>query len=173
MTITTKETERTIKETKTIYMAEDGTEFTSETDCKSYENSARFALKLRIEQCFTALDRSKIMEFDYLVDDGRCESDYYVLRFSTEEEIKNFITWAKFCHYCAAGDGSWWDKDERKDKCFYTRFSELKTDTNYILVDDTYDYMRIYEKNRFISVCKKLFDDALTAVKTAEPEGKE
>ena len=169
MKITTKETERTIKETKTIYTAEDGTEFKTEEECREYEESAKFALKLRFKQCLTVLYSSKITEFDWLIDDGRSESDYYLLRFSTEEEIKNFITWAKFCNYYVAGNGSWWDKEEHKGKCFYTNLAELETNTNYILLE--YDgSLRIYDKDHYCKVFKKLFDEALTAVKTDDTD---
>ena len=40
MKTVTKEIERTVKETKTIYIANDGEEFYSKTECKNYEESA-------------------------------------------------------------------------------------------------------------------------------------
>lgn len=164
----TFETTRTVTETTTFYVADDGTKFKSADRCKEYEESIEFALKLRIKSCLKKLDRSKMRTLDCIMDDGRDESNYYFLKFKTDSDITNFIAWIRTGHdLYTMGKKGWWEN--HKDEYFYIDFESLKTDTEYILVmnyDD--DYPRVYDLEHFKEMYTKLFTAALDAVETSE-----
>lgn len=96
---------RTVTETKTVYVAQDGEEFTDKEQCKRYEVSAEAACRARlnmrkIERGSNGGESTEASSrlywahtsFRELFDYGY-EADLYVWKPKSEEEIKTFLQW--------------------------------------------------------------------------------
>lgn len=77
----TKEFKREIKETTTYYVAVDGTEFSSESECEKYEMTAAAVLLANLKEC--ELSRNEDMEWI----DPADENKYRILFPTTAEHI--------------------------------------------------------------------------------------
>lgn len=81
----------------TIYVAKDGTEFSCEANCKTYEESASCAYKMRLSNCLIQIEVSNVL--DYLLDGERNEGTFYKFTPQTETDIINFIAYANTLPY--------------------------------------------------------------------------
>ena len=120
---------RTIKETKTFYIADDGEEFSTEEQCREYEESARYAYRKRLEKTLTWIDKKRAnLVIDTILDDGRAESDYYSFKPQTEDDLKNFLAYVKStCGGCLAGDSEYY-----KNHPEYNHFYAMKKTRRYV-----------------------------------------
>lgn len=140
MKTVTKEIERTVKETKTFYIANDGEEFYSETECKNYEESALYALKKRLTDVLVKVEYKD--GIDSLVDDWNGCGTYYSLKFKNEQQIKDFISYCNLhlegvsCNYKTFNN-----EEEKKayrekiSKTFYVLYEELKPNVQYLFME--------------------------------------
>lgn len=102
-----------IRKTKTIeelvrteYIAEDGTVFRSEEECKKYEESALFAISKELKR----LDNKKNGASEYDIYDG-CSDEYLVEIFNaeTERDIENI---RRYVYLKALSKSSYVDKSD-------------------------------------------------------------
>lgn len=90
----TKIIEKTIKEEQTIIYADDGTIFTSEEECKKYEEGAAFACKVRIKDCLIQIENDSAFKELFMSGYGE-DYDTFIFRPKTEEDVKTFLQWTK------------------------------------------------------------------------------
>ena len=109
MKTVTKEIERTVKETKTIYIANDGEEFYSKTECKNHEESA---LKKRLTDVLVKVEYKD--GIDALVDDWKGSGTYYSLKFKNKQQIKDFISYCNLRLEGVACNYKTFDNEEEK-----------------------------------------------------------
>ena len=81
----------------TFYVANDGTEFSCEDNCKQYEESASCAYKTRLSNCLIKIEVSNVL--DYLIDGERNEGTYYKFVPQTETDIIHFIAYVNTLAY--------------------------------------------------------------------------
>ena len=145
----------------TIYVANDGTEFCSKDECERYEDSAAYALKIRLKEVMKPLDYKK---YDYngmnqLINGGMGDSAYYSVIFKTENQIKDFIAYMKVKDYTVERNSVWCE--EHPEKVGYVlglKYSDLELNRLYICVV-RYDYVIITNYDRVIEVARHAFDD--------------
>ena len=169
MKTVTKEFERTVVETRTTYVANDGTEFRDEEQCKKYEESAKYALRLKFKDCMTELDRSKLRVLDVILDDSRDECTYFKVKFDNESQMQSFIAWLTVESYWIAGTSDWWTRNGRDKVCPFTKLTDLKVGETYIVLEtESKDSYRIFSRETYAKMYQSLFDSALDAVKVVE-----
>lgn len=108
-------TEERIKEFVTkqnykVYIANDGTEFTTEKECQKYDDGAECAYKTLLSKVMKPImgsfnyndtkDHPELVNvykniIDDIFEDGRRECEYYTFRPSSEEDVKNFLALTK------------------------------------------------------------------------------
>ena len=150
---------RTIKETKTFYIADDGEEFSTAEQCKEYEESARYAYRKRLEKTLTLIDekRAKLV-IDTILDDGRSESNYYSFKPQTEDDLKNFLAYAKStCGGYLAGDSEYYKKYNH----FYVNPGDMKVGETYIFFYRYGEWGGIVSKESLQKAIDKCFDEKL------------
>lgn len=153
---------RTIKETKTFYIADDGEEFSTEEQCKEYEESARYAYRKRLEKTLTLIDEKRAnLVIDTILDDGRAESDYYSFKPQTEDDLKNFLAYAKStCGGYLAGDSEYYKKHSEYNY-FYVKPKDMKVDETYIFFQRYGEWGGIVSKESLQKAIDKCFDEKL------------
>lgn len=168
-------TERTIKEEKTVYVAQDGTEFISEKECKNYEESALFAVRSRLD--FKRIDDGikdkkennpalyyALATLDGLLENGNNCSEYYLWKPKSEDDIKNYLQWAKL-RTRGWGDGLL-DRKYYGDCSYKVTLDELKPGRPYIVeIYTDGDYITLVNNDMFIEAAKKMFDTILSSDK--------
>lgn len=164
MTRQTKEIEKTIKETVTMFIASDGTEFTSEEQCKTYEESAIYALKIRLAEVMKKVDRTIVINkgIDAIVDDWRSEADYWTIKFENDSQIKDFIAYQKAENFYCGNNTEWSEKEENAEKvaCWYPeKFGDLKVGVSYLYLERD-DWSVIISKEKFL----KCFENGWNAI---------
>ena len=183
----TKEIEKTVKEIVTTYVAGDGVEFKTEEECKKYEESALYALSVRVlNKTLIPLPTnykekrlaSIYFGLDFLFP---CSDDcaFYIFIPKTEQDIKDFIQYAKlqksdiFKYYKkfnaetypelaeklinGSADADKWDQFRA-----YCLAEEIKPGKAYIYsyYNDDYDTLaKLYEMDRYVETVKNILDD--------------
>ena len=161
MTKQTKEIERTVKEMVTKFIADDGTEFNSENECKLYEESAAFAIKTRIKDVLQRLDDKAVYHngLDAILDDWRCEADYYAIKFENEEQIKDFIALCKANKWELGNNGDWSENNAERLKYYFAeRFKDLKVGVQYVLLVHENEWGAIASKEKLLECIEHGFD---------------
>lgn len=153
---------RTIKETKTFYIADDGEEFSTEEQCREYEESARYAYRKRLEKTLIWIDKKRAnLVIDTILDDGRAESDYYSFKPQTEDDLKNFLAYVKStCGGCLAGDSEYY-KNHPEYNHFYAKPEDMKVDETYIFFQRYGEWGGIVSKESLQKAIDKCFDEKL------------
>ena len=150
---------KTITETKTFYIADDGEEFSTEEQCKEYEESARYAYRKRLEKTLTKIDNKQAnLVIDTILDDGRAESDYYSFKPQTEDDIRNLIAYARsICGGCLASESEYYKKYNH----FYVNPGDMKVGETYIFFYRYNDWGGIVSKESLQKAIDKCFDEKL------------
>lgn len=115
-------TETTVK--KTMYKAGDGTLFTTESECKVYEESAICAVKSRLK--IRELGVGQYGSLDDILDQGCRRSSYFEVSVDSEDAIKNFIQYLELKKSelgCLLGTSSYYEGSP--EKCPYVKPSEI------------------------------------------------
>lgn len=157
-------------ETKIVYIADDGTRFSDENECKKYENSAALAYKTMLEGVFTPINGSFSRDssdfnlfnrtIDDIFDDGRRECSYFTFKPRKGEDVKNFI--AMLQAEVASVRGY---KDVKYDGDFpdpFTQLNQLKCGYDYIvIVYEESNFYHIIEAEQFSNNIKEIIEKAL------------
>lgn len=153
---------KTITETKTFYIADDGEEFSTEEQCKEYEESARYAYRKRLEKTLTLIDEKRAnLVIDTILDDGRAESDYYSFKPQTEDDLKNFLAYARStCGGYLAGDSEYYEKHQEYNY-FYVKPEDVKVGETYIFFQRYGEWGGIVSKESLQKAVDKCFDETL------------
>ena len=152
---------RTIKETKTFYIADDGEEFSTEEQCREYEESARYAYSKRLKKTLTLIDKKRAnLVIDTSLDDGRAENDYYSFKPQTEDDLKNFIAYAKSTCNGLAADSEYY-KNHTEYNYFYVKPEDMKIDETYIFFQRYGEWGGIVSKESLQKAIDKCFDEKL------------
>ena len=153
---------KTITETKNIFIANDGEEFSTEEQCREYEESARYAYRKRLEKALTKIDRKQaIFVIDTILDDGRAESYYYSFKPQTEDDLKNFLAYAKStCGGYLAADSEYY-KNHPEYNYFYVKPEDMKVDETYIFFQRYGEWGGIVSKESLQKAIDKCFDETL------------
>lgn len=153
---------KTIKETKTFYIADDGEEFSTEEQCREYEESARYAYGKRLEKVLAKIDKKQADTIiDTILDDGRAETNYYSFKPQIEDDLKNFLAYIKLsCNYLA-GDSEYYEKHIEYNY-FYVKPKDVKIGETYIFFQ-RYDneWGGIVSKESLQKAIDKCFDETL------------
>lgn len=150
---------KTITETKTFYIADDGEEFSTAEQCREYEESARYAYSKRLEKTLTLIDKKRAnFIIDSILDDGRSESNYYSFKPQTEDDIKNLIAYARsICGGCLASESEYYKKYNH----FYVNPGDMKVGETYIFFYRYNDWGGIVSKESLQKAIDKCFDEKL------------
>ena len=153
---------KTVTETKTFYVAGDGEEFSTEEQCKKYEESARYAYGKRLEKVLIKIDRKQANNIiDVILDDGRAESNYYSFKPQTEDDLKNFLAYIKLSCKFLATDSEYYEKHPEYNH-FYANLRDMKVGETYIFFqryDD--EWGGIVSKESLQKAVDKCFDETL------------
>ena len=122
-----------MKKKKTFYIAFDGEEFSSEEQCRNYEESARYAYRKRLGESLKPIDKKRAyIVMDNILDDGRNECDYYSFKPRTEDDLRNFVAYAKeTCGGYVGGNSSYYENHPDHNHIFI-RFEEMAAGETYI-----------------------------------------
>lgn len=160
--------EKIIKENYKVFIAKDGTEFTSEMGCVEYETGAECAYKTLLKEALTPLWGS----FDYpknpdqknpykniiddIFDDGRRECKYYIFKPRKGEDIKNFIALLDVQN-ASVRASSWYDNIDNP----FTQLDKLKNGYDYIIINyEDSNFYHIIEAEQFSEAIKKIIKTA-------------
>lgn len=164
----TRTKEKITKEDYTVFIAQDGTEFTSEMECAQYEKGAECAYKTLLKEILTPLWGS----FDYKVspeqqnpyknilddifDDGRRECKYYIFKPRKGEDIKNFIALLNVQNASVRATG-WYENIDNP----FTKLDKLKNGYDYIIINyEESNFYHIIEAEQFSEAIKKIIQTA-------------
>lgn len=168
----TRTKEKITKEDYTVFIAQDGTEFTSEMECTQYEQGAECAYKTLLKEVLTPLWGS----FDYprnpeqdnpykniiddIFEDGRRECKYYVFKPRKSEDIKNFIALLNVQNASVRASG-WYENIDNP----FTQLDKLKTGYSYIIINYGESvFYQIIEAEQFSKAIKKIIEKAIENV---------
>ena len=152
--------ERTVTETYTMYEAKDGTLFTTEEACKRYDESAKCAVRMRLD--FKKLTGDKenhdsmwyaLNALDGLLENGCESSEYFLWTPKTEDDIKNYLQWCNLLGNSGFASGNCYG--EYTYRC---KLEDIKPNETYIVeVYEGGDYVSAINANVFKNaVCKML-----------------
>ena len=158
----TRDVTKTIKEKKDFYIADDGEEFSTEAQCKNYEESARYAYSKRLAGVLTPIDKTRAMiVLDGICDDGRNECDYYCFKPKTDDDLRNFIAYA---HAACSGyftPNTQYYKDHPEHNHIYVPAEELTVGETYIFFNRYGEWGGIVSHKSLIAAANKCFDETL------------
>lgn len=132
-----KKREVTTTEEYTVYIANDGTEFKSQEECKKYDEGAICAYKTLLKDSlkplwgsFNCNEDQNIWKnlVDDIFEDGRRECHYFIFNPKKEEDIKNFLALLEIQNSSIRGSG--YDADYNP----FTQKEDLKVDEDYIII---------------------------------------
>lgn len=170
MKIEERTEEKVIKESFKVYIANDGTEFSTEKACREYDNGAECAYRTLLSKVMKPLMGSfKYSDIennpelvnvykniiDDIFEDGRRECEYYTFKPQSEEDIKNFLALLKVQNASLRGE-------RYKIKNPFTQLKEIKNNCNYIIIfyEGGTSY-QIIEALQFSEVIKEIIEKAL------------
>lgn len=165
----TRTKEKVTKEDYTVFIAQDGTEFTSEMECTQYEQGAECAYKTLLKDVLIPLWGS----FDYqakpdqknpykniiddIFDDGRRECKYYIFKPRKDEDIKNFIALLNVQNASVRATG-WYENIDNP----FTQLDKLKNGYDYIIINyEDSNFYHIIEAEQFSEAIKKIIETAI------------
>ena len=154
------EKEIVTKRNVTMFAAHDGTEFTSEEECKAYEESALGVLTRR----FTINKLDKLLcyhSIDNFFDDGSQRADYYKFSLESEEDKKNFL---QMCELYDKRKGYYVSWLTCNSEYLYpvSGLDNIKLHTVYILeINQDCGNLRLYSKEDFIGNFTKAWELAV------------
>lgn len=164
----TRTKEKVIKENYTVFIAQDGTEFTSEMECTQYEQGAECAYKTLLKDVLTPLwgsfayprnpeqDNPYKNIIDDIFEDGRRECKYYVFKPRKGEDIKNFIALLKVQNASIRATG-WYENIDNP----FTQLDKLKNGYDYIIINyEESNFYHIIEAEQFSEAIKKIIQTA-------------
>lgn len=159
-----KTTERTIKETKTVYVAVDGTEFYSEEECKTYEESAIGTLMIRLKM--EKIDNHIYKTLDNFFDDGCNRCDYYsfsVDKKNLEDVIHLVKVYEESKHWnCLAG--KWYEEHKNYTTREVPVYSELKPGFYIFCINTDCGYISLYNKDIFLAHFNDAWDKTFNPI---------
>lgn len=164
----TRTKEKVTKEDYTVFIAQDGTEFTKEECCLEYEKGAECAYKTLLKDALIPLygsfDGKASPEqrnpykniLDDILDDGRRECKYYIFKPRKGDDIKNFIALLKVQDASVRATG-WYENIDNP----FTQLDKLKNGYDYIIIiyEET-PFYHIIEAEQFSEVIKKIIQTA-------------
>ena len=159
-----KTTTRTVTETKTVYVAQDGEEFTDREQCMKYEDSAIFACRVRLgmrklerrdgnEDAAESFNCARNGFFD-LFNLG-CDADLFLWTPKSEEEIKTFVQWWEL----VTGDRPLTRKELGDNMLYLDCPDELEVRTEYFVVcDPLNENVRVIDRTGLGNALEKMLD---------------
>jgi len=173
MKIEERTKEKIIKENYKVFIAQDGTEFSTEEECTKYEDSAECAYKTLLKEVLTPLLGSFEYQrnpeqnnhykniIDDIFDDGRRECKYYIFKPRKGDDIKNFIALLKTQNASVRASG-WYQNIDNP----FTQLDKLKNGYDYIIINyEDSNFYQIIEAEQFSEVIKKIIE---TTVETGQ-----
>lgn len=146
--------------TRTVFVAHDGTEFKDKDECIAYEESALGVLTKRFE--IHKIDtKTCICGIDIFFDDGMECSDYYKLSLETEEEKTAFLQMIElyqtrkgyYLRYSGCSDSF---------TPLTSKVDSIKLHTVYILqISDERENIGLFSKEDFLANFNKAWDLAI------------
>lgn len=157
-------------ETKTVYIADDGTKFADENEYKKYENSAALAYKTMLEGVLTPINgdfRSDSPDFnlfkraiDDIFNDGREDCKYFAFKPRKGDDVKNFIA---MLQAEVASVRGYRDEKYKNFPDPFTHLNQLKCGYDYIVINYAESsYYHIIEAEQFSNNIKEIIEKALT-----------
>ena len=135
------------KSTKTVYVANDGTEFENAEECKKYEKSARGVLYAKY-----APKLVKTSDEESLFGMGNCDNDVEIVRVETQEDADLILQILLL-------ENSWYDTDERREEAIAQINSAIG---DFLLVGRGYDhggFLLYGSRKSFIENFNKKFEE--------------
>lgn len=162
MKIEKREIAKTLTETKVFYIAPDGEEFESEEQCEQYEKSAGFAYRKRLNKVLKEINSDRAYNIlDGIVDDSRHEAQYYSFKPQTEDDIHNFIAYAKIVGGgLTLGSSSYYENHPEVNH-FFVRFENLMVGKTYVYFQHCGDWNAIVSRDSFARAADIAFDETL------------
>lgn len=156
-------------ETKTVYIADDGTKFADENECKKYENSATLAYKTMLEGVLIPINGSFSSDspdcnifkraIDDIFEDGREECNYFTFKPRKGDDVKNFIAMLKTEEANVRG---YKDKKYGNFPDPFTQLNQLKCGYDYIIINyEDSNFYQIIEAEQFSNNIKEIIEKAL------------
>jgi len=175
MKIEERTKEKIIKEDYKVFVAQDGTEFSTEAECIRYEQGAECAYKTLLSKVmkpiigsFNHSDTQNHPELvnvyknivDDIFEDERRECEYYTFKPQSEEDIKNFIALLNVQN-ASVKASRWYENIDNP----YTQLDKLKTGCDYIIIyyADSAFY-QIIEAKQFSEAIKRILEKAIENV---------
>jgi hypothetical protein len=156
--------ERTVTETYTMYEANDGTLFKTEEACKKYDESAKCAVRMRLDfKKLTGDEENHAMWYalnalDGLLENGCEDSEYFLWTPKTEDAIKNYLQWCNLIGCCGFDNGKCYG-----DYTYRCKLEDIKPNETYIVeVYEDGEYVSVINTNVFKNAVSKMFN-VLTA----------
>lgn len=159
----------------TVYIANDGTEFTTKEECQKYDDGAECAYKKLLSKVMKPITGSfnyndtkyhpELVNvykniIDDIFDDGRRECEYYTFKPQSEEDIKNFIALLKVQNASVRASG-WYENIDNP----FTQLDKLKTGCSYIIINYGESvFYQIIEASQFSEAIKKIIEKAIENV---------
>ena len=157
-----REFTRTCKEIRKVFIAEDGEEFSSEEQCKQYEESARYALRKRLGEKLKPIDRKRAnIVLDNICDDGRNECDYYSFKPKTEDDLRNFIAYANSTCGGYVGGNSEFYKNHPEYNHIFVRFEEMEIGKTYVFFQRYGEWGGVISHDSLIRAADMAFKESL------------
>lgn len=164
----TRTKEKITKEDYTVFIAQDGTEFTKEEYCLEYEKGAECAYKTLLKEVLTPLwgsfdcprnpeqDNPYKNIIDDIFEDGRRECKYYIFKPRKGEDIKNFIALLNVQN-ASVRASDWYENIDNP----FTQLDKLGTGYNYIIINyEDSNFYHIIEAEQFSEAIKKIIKTA-------------
>jgi len=135
--------ERTTTTEYTVYVANDGTEFTKEELCKIYEDSLACLLNMRFQPLAKKLHGDAYNHIDNFMDSGCRTATYYLVSPKNMDEVNTICMWVKdHDGYFADPAGKYYDA------CWNVAVADVVPGKSYIIIETDSGYVTIYGKER-------------------------
>ena len=130
-----------VEQTTTKYIAEDGKEFTSESECRNYEFRRK---QKEFAKEFEKLDKQKL--YIPVAEDYLCDGSINLITLNSKLDVDRIYNFYKSYNYS--------DLSEIETLYKITDFPK-----KIIIVDNGYDYCWLYDINQLMTELQKIIDD--------------
>lgn len=172
MKVEEKTKEKIIKEDYKVFIAQDGTEFSTEEECTRYEQGAECAYKTLLKEALTPLwgsfdfprnpeqDNPYKNIIDDIFEDGRRECKYYIFKPRKSDDTKNFIALLNTQNASVRGTG-WYENIDNP----FTQLDKLKNGYDYIIINyEESNFYHIIEAEQFSEAIREIIEKAIENV---------
>lgn len=160
------------KQNYKVYIANDGTEFTTEEECQKYDDGAECAYKTLLSKVMKPImgsfsyndtkDHPELVNvykniIDDIFEDERRECEYSIFKPQSEEDIKNFIALLKVQNASVRASG-WYENIDNP----FTQLDKLETGCSHIIINYGESvFYQIIEAKQFSKAIKKIIEKAI------------